>query len=264
MRFHRQRRRYGSKRLWLLVLVLILFATLFISKASVPASIVRIVHAAGIPLWETHDAVERDVRGLLWLFRPKGALIAEHQKLQKEYQALQGKFVDQVALWEENKRLSEILGRITERRYLAAGVLLHPHASPFDTLILDIGAVDGVVKEQEVFASERTYIGEIDEVYPKTSRVRLVSSPGQETRVVLDESDVPLTALGAGGGNITIVVPRDVPVSVGERVWLPGLTRYLVGVVGSIEVRPADAFQTVSVVLPINIYTIREALILHE
>jgi len=233
------------------------FLVLFIIGARIPERVTSLVYAAGEPLWR----MQTEVRGILKLFGTRGALVAASEALRVENETLRLERADHILLREENKRLRELLGRVSDTNRIPAEVLLHPNAAPYDTFVIDVGGHDGVSVGDLVFASERILIGVVEEVQQDTARARLFSSPGYEMVVVLAESGVELSAIGSGGGILLLEVPRDVLVEQGERVMSPGITSTLIGLVASVDVRAADAFQTVRVRLPINIYTLRNVFI---
>ena len=261
MRSRRRPSSFASKRTLALAAAALLFAALFVTHRAVPGGIVRLVHAAGAPLWETGGLVRREVGGLLALFGPKGELAHENRELREVNERLVRALLDYGLIASENERLRSLLDRAEESERVPAVVLLHPNAAPYDTLVIDVGARAGVAVGSRVFASLRTYLGAVEEVHAGTSRVRLLSSSGEEALVVLEESNVELIATGRGGGNLTLSVPRGVSVAVGERVLVPGIPAALVGTVATVRSDPADAFQEVYVRLPVNTYTIREVFV---
>jgi len=261
MLYRQRRKNRFSKQGSVLGIVGIVFVLVFIFKLSVPNGVVSLVHGAGDSLWQRQDDIRYDVRGILKLFKSKGSLVAKNQELTDAYEILTRKVIDYELLQIENERLLDLLGRIPSGNYSAASVLLHPHATPFDTLVIDAGSREGVSAGDRIFASDRIYLGVIERSDKDTSRVRLISSPNLETTVVLENSGIEVTAIGSGGGMIDIEVPRDVSVSIGERVLLPGIKNILVAKVGHTDTHPADAFIQVRAHTPVNIYTIPEIFI---
>jgi len=261
MLYRQRRKRHFSKRTLSASVIVLIFVVFLLTNATVPSGVVRLVHATGEPLWQTHPFVGTQVQGILKLFRSKGQLVAENQNLRTSHEKMKRVYIDYALLKEENERLVNLLSRVSDTGRIAAGVLLHPNISLYDTLVVDVGEENGIAVGNRVFASDRVYIGIVEEIYKKTSRVRLLSSPDYETNIILGESDVELTAVGNGGGNFILMVPRNISVSVGENIRLPGLSGGLVGRVSVIESRQADAFQTVYARLPINIYTLPDVFI---
>jgi cell shape-determining protein MreC len=137
---------------------------------------------------------------------------------------------------------------------MLATILLRPPATPYDTLVLDVGLQQGVAAGDLVFSAGSVVIGRITEVYRSTSRATLLSTPGQshEAIVFTEGGSVPVVLEGQGGGSLRGQLPQGVTVVVGDEILFPDLLPQLVARVAATEVAPNESFQTVYTQLPIN------------
>lgn len=165
---------------------------------------------------------------------------------------------DRDRLAAENTQLRAELGRAGGAREVAAKVIVRPPGTPYDTLMLDVGAANGVAVGQEVRAGALS-IGVVDEVYGDTARAALYSAPGQsyQATVVTKTATVPAALEGQGGGSMVARIPAASDVRVGDRVEFPGLSGGIVGSVAAVNGNTTDTFTTIYVRLPVNIFELQ-------
>ncbi|MGH7936138.1 MAG: rod shape-determining protein MreC [Chthoniobacterales bacterium] len=163
---------------------------------------------------------------------------------------------DRDALYQQNLFLKAQLGRDAAAPTILAGVIMRPPGTPYDTLMVDAGARDGVGLGDGVFAGGTAQIGTVSAVYDTTSRVLLFSSPGSEYQTLLRGS-VPLTLVGQGAGSMEGELPLDTPAVVGDSVVLPSIAGGFVGAVSHIDIPPGGSFKTLYVQLPASIFSLQ-------
>jgi len=154
----------------------------------------------------------------------------------------------------ENDNLKDLLGRKdAKQKTVLATVLVKPPQTPYDMLTIDIGADQNVKVGDKVMANANIYIGEVSEVMPRLAKVTLYSTPGRKLSVVLGESLVTMEAVGIGGGNFNIYIPREVEVKEGDVIVIPSITANVFGIVEKVNFKETDSFQTVLFKSPVNI-----------
>ncbi len=159
----------------------------------------------------------------------------------------------------ENAQLRAQLGRNDAHGQIVAGVLVRPPGTPYDTLVVDAGRVEGVAPGDRVVAGALG-IGVVDEVYADSSRVVLYSAPGQSYDALLEASStavVPLVVEGQGAGSLSARVPAGTQVHTGDRVAFPGLNGALAGAVVAVSGTDTDTFKTIYLRLPIDPFALQ-------
>jgi cell shape-determining protein MreC len=154
----------------------------------------------------------------------------------------------------ENDELKILLGRTTITKPLLATILKKPPFSAYDSFILDVGAPEGVAKGNRVYALGNIPIGQIAEVVGDTSRVSLYSSSGEKFDILIGPSQIEATAIGKGGGNFEVSLPRDTKIKKGDLVHIPALSDNFVGTVDGIVSAPSEPFAKILFHQPVNMY----------
>ena len=157
-------------------------------------------------------------------------------------------------LQKENVVLKDLLDRKdSKQKTVLATVLVKPPLTPYDMLTLDIGEDYNVKVGDKVMVNANIYIGEVSEVMPRASKVTLYSTPGRKLSVVLGASAVSVEAVGIGGGNFNIFIPREVEVKEGDVIVIPSITANVFGIVEKVNFKETDSFQTILFKSPVNI-----------
>ncbi len=163
---------------------------------------------------------------------------------------------DRDALYQENIELKARLGRDARVKRILGAVLLRPPATPYDTLVIDVGEVDGIAAGDTVSAGGTTVIGTVSQVYAHAARVMLYSAPGQKYDALL-HGTVPLAVEGQGGGSLRAQVPAGTTVSLGDVAVLPGIAGGQSAVVSRVEHADGESFITLYFSLPVNVSSLR-------
>lgn len=188
------------------------------------------------------------------ILKSKESLINENILLKKQITLRERN--DQLfdLLKNENNDLKSILGRKnSDQKFLLAAVLTKPIFSPFDTLIIDVGLVDGVTVGDKIIVDGDVFIGYISEVYDHESKVVLYSSPGEKVKVLIGSNNIEKEATGLGGGNFIVEMPRESDINEGDIITMPDISTNLFGVVEKIEFKDSDSLQDVLFKNPVNV-----------
>lgn len=140
---------------------------------------------------------------------------------------------------------------------ILAGVLARPPFVPYDLLVIDRGAEEGVVVGAVVYIAQNHAIGLVSHVYDHTSLVTLFTSPGVETTVYVYGPNVFAYAYGEGGGVLRVSLPQGVGIHEGDPVVLPALRMGDVGLIERVESLPTQPEQSAYVTLPQSLQSIR-------
>lgn len=189
-------------------------------------------------------------------FISKNSLLEENQNLKSQILEDQADRTNYHSVVAENEDLKEILNRQDLRSSMTLGAILgKPSQTPYDTLLIDIGAKHGVQEGEIVFALGNIPIGTIAEVYGGSAKVVLFSSPGEVTGVMI--RGVFMELIGRGGGNFEIILPRDFVVLAGDTVVVPGINPDVVAVVETIISDPRNPFTKALLVSLVNVQELK-------
>ncbi len=239
-------------------LLMIVGAALFL-VALAPASLTSAFLTFSTPLLRARAQVSEVQENITLRLKSDETLEEENKRLRDEVARLRVRAALYEAATERALRLEELFGR-TRTQGLLAHVLASPAASPYDTLILDVGSADGVEIGYAVLFDGTMAAGVIEAAGEHASRARLFSSPDLTHNVTVGTSTTPLVAVGKGGGMFTIEAPRDVVATPGMAVFKNGDTNALAFVVES-RAESSDSFQTIYAIFPINLFETREVIV---
>ncbi len=181
----------------------------------------------------------------------KQTLLKENDELRHSNAALEAVTLERDLLFEENASLKESLGRQSRGVSVHAIVLASPDASPYDTFIIDVGVEEGLKVNQLVMWGG-IVIGRVASVYGQSALVKLLSSPGEEYDVRIGNPSVAARALGRGGGNFEITLPRGVSVKEGDPVVIPSISLRPFGIVEKVGLGSSPTFQKILFRNPFN------------
>ena len=214
----------------------------------------NVSHGAASSVWKVKEGTQRELNDFYSLFRSKQSLVLENNKLEQSLLEKEHLDISIQALRSENRELKQMLNRDIEESSVMGAVLSRPNTSPYDTLIIDIGAESDVHVGDKVVALGDFVVGFISKVFRNTSQVTLYSSPGIKTNVLIGESNIPASAEGRGANNFVVQLPRDTEVVAGDIVVLSDFDTQIFGQVQKIERTSTDAFQLVYFTNPINVF----------
>ena len=197
-------------------------------------------------------------------FSSKQELQKDNLRLVESLRQSEALVLDQQKLLDENTKLKETLGRFENKKLLLGAILAKPNRSPYDTVLIDIGLREGLKEGSLALAYGEIPIGRVVEVRSKTSLIRLFSSPGQKEYVEIGENKVPATALGQGGGNFRIILPKGISLAVGDEISLPGIESNIVGSVEKIVESNTETFSHIFFKSKVNIYQLSKVFIIIE
>ena len=231
-----------------LILLVILISAFIFSGWKSP------VYSFASSFWKIRNAFAGFVADNIEVFKSKSALSIENKNLRIELRNIETERVLSDSLKEENENLKSLLGRKKNDKELLSAILAKPDFSPYDTIIIDVGTSDGVsVGDRAKSSDGMTFIGYVSEVFDFESKVTLYSSPGEKVRILIGRNYVMKEALGIGGGNFTLELPREFDVSEGDPVVIPSISPNIFGIIEKIEFKESDPYETVLFKSPVNL-----------
>jgi cell shape-determining protein MreC len=191
-------------------------------------------------------------------FASKNSLYLQNQNLLNSVKENDARMANYDSVVAENARLKEILGRKKENLSLfLASILAKPNQSPYDTLVIDAGAKQGLREGSLVFAFGDLPIGRVGLVYDNSAKVILFSSAGEKTQAIISGQDVFMELVGRGGGNFEMILPRDFVIKKGDQVVMPGASTYLLAIAETTISDPRDPFLKALLVSPVNMQALK-------
>jgi cell shape-determining protein MreC len=234
--------------------IVLAVAVVFMSTSVLRGALFYVVS----PLWAGQNFIAQGIQHSLALFSSKNALIKENNDLHVANNRADLRLSSLSILEQENAELKTRLGRpqVAANSILAA-VLVKPGRAAYDTLIIDIGSLDGLKGEEMVLADGVIAIGKVKEVYSTSAKVVLFSSSGEITNVYVGDKAISTEASGLGGGNFEASLPNEIEVSIGDTISLPGGYPVVFGTVEAVSSRPTDPSQMIRFRLPVNMSELR-------
>ena len=218
----------------------------------------RLSNFVGRPIWRVEKFVTDGLYNINFLFRTKASISNENHNLIEEISRIRLSMIDYQIIKRQNDELKELLGRLpTNNNFILGNILTKPNHSPYDTIIIDVGRDMEIQEGNMVFAGNNVPVGRIGKVYEKTSLVTLYSNPGQKTEGFIDGTNASVELVGRGGGNFEMIIPVELAVENGTKVFLPGNSLEIMALVDEIVSAPTDPFKKVILSSPVNIQNLK-------
>lgn len=253
----RDDRKSKSKKVFLtLIITTLVIIIVFIFSNNVTNFFSRSLNFLAYPIWQIKNSASVNDFYLTAFFRSRVRLAEEVKDLKEKLLKTELELKGLELAIQENQSLKEILDRADLSLFTPALVLVRPPQASYDSFIIDLGIEDGVSTGRKVFF-ESVLLGEIVEVFDKTSKVKLYSSSGIETQAFIERIDLAVKAKGKGGGNFAAEVPKDALVEVGDYLIVLGSSQKLLGQVEEIENEPTKSFKKLLFRYPVNLTSIK-------
>ena len=235
----------------------LILVAVFILGAVVFSLIDSVIVSAATHFWKTENVVIRKFQNWNSLFDSQKKLWEENTFLKEKVSSLELTILSLSGGQTQEEVLLDLAGRKQRPEQIISTVLTRPPQTSYDTIIIDAGFRDSITLGSEVSLPEGPVLGLVSEVLPRSSKVKLFSSNGEETSAILERGSVPVILIGSGGGNFKIVLPQDVVVEKGDRILSADTTSRLVAIVGEVSVSSTDSFKEVLAKSPTNIFGLR-------
>lgn len=249
----------SSKKIWLAVFLILVVGGIF--SDSVRFLFSRTVIVATLPFFKGSDYLGGAFYNLSYFVKNKKNLFAEANDLRIRNAELENEFLMTEFLRKENEELKSLFSQTNKKNYILGSIISRPPKVPHDMIIIDAGSDNGVAEGMRVLAYSNTMIGMVAEVFPKISKIKLISFSGEETNVFFEEEKVSAPAVGLGGGNLEIKMPSSFKIKSGGKILTDGTFPLIIGEVGKIEIDLLNPFQKILFRLPVNLNEIRSVLI---
>ncbi len=238
----------GRNIAFVIATIVVIFA---ISHYLFPHFIPSFINSVASPFWRLEFAISN---GSL---STTETLLVENQNLKMELEKNSVKSSLADYLEQENNELREMLGISSSTNFFVVPIIKRPPFVTYDELMIDAGRDRGVSTTSLIYALGDIPIGRVIEVYGETAKVLLFSSPNEKTEVQIGPQNIPAVAVGRGGGQYEIELPRGLLVSEGDFVSSSNLGSRPIGKVVSINSDPSLTFEKIFFSSPVNIYEMK-------
>jgi rod shape-determining protein MreC len=178
------------------------------------------------PVYHAVEWPVRAMRNLYSQFQSRRALRHENERLKSEALSQQAALQRLDTLAEENRRLRALFeGAEAQQFEYRFAELIRVDLDPFShKVIIDRGAVDGVVAGQAVIDGAGV-MGQVEDVQPHFSTVRLISDPNHALPVQINRTGLRTVAFGSGDSSHLSLpsVPLEADVREGDLIVTSGL-----------------------------------------
>ncbi len=239
---------YKNIYLWIVVfVVLVILSVNFYFPHLIPA----IANSVASPFWRVEFAIKNGSLDTV------EKLLNENAELKRQIEENSTNLSSIAYIQKENSELRDMLGASSTTNFVVAPVIKRPPSLAYDEFVIDAGLDQGISTSSIIYAIGDVPLGKVINVFGKTSRVLLFSSPNVKHEVQIGPSYVGATATGRGGGQYEVELPRGLNVSVDDFVTALDLGRIPLGKVIHIDTDPSLTFEKVIFSAPVNIYELK-------
>ena len=256
MSYLRQRKN-KKKKIFIIATVSVFFVLLTVSFYINHSVFSGAAHSIGGPFWRVTGGISEKVSPAFSFFSSRAGLVSENEELKRKIEEMERDSLDKHALKFENRELREMLEMRPKEGSVMSYVLARPPRVPYDVLVIDGGRNDGFSVGDKVFFGESVILGEIREVYRKTSLVVLYSSSGEDVDVYVEDGESILVAKGRGGGKFVLEAPRNSEISEGDYIFNTGDRVSLLAKVVAVDIPETGALKLVTAGTPVDIFSVR-------
>ncbi len=240
-----------AKKKWIFIFAV--FALLGATNGEARNFTVKIIVGAASPFFKFAGLVSEKKDDLFFLFRNRQSLNEELDFLKEKNIELENKTILLESVKAENEELKAMLFRSDKKSYILGSVISRPPQSPYDIIVIDAGSDNGIKQGMKAIAYSSVLIGHVAEVFPGASKIKLISYPGEETNLIIENAKISAIGLGLGSGNIEVKIPSSVEVNSGDKITTDGTFQYLLGLADKIETDPLNPFQNIIFRIPVNL-----------
>lgn len=236
-----------------LIFIFVIFSLLVTTNKNVRNWTVKTIVISTSPVFKTANFILGIKENIVFFFKNKEMLQEELGVLKEKNIEMENELSLLDYVKKENEELKIMLSRSDKKNYVLGYIISRPPKSPYDMIVIDAGSSDGVAKGMKAVAYSNVLIGYVAEVFPNTSKIKLLSFPGEEISLIMENAKVSAIGFGLGGGNIEIKMPSSVVVNIGDKIISDGTFHYLLGVADKIETDLTNPFQKIIFRMPINL-----------
>lgn len=240
-----------ARKTWIFIFAI--FALLGATNGNARSFAVKTIVGAASPFFKFAGLAVEKKDGIFFLFRNKQFLDEELNFLKEKNIELENEKILLESVRKENEELKILLSRPDKKSYILGSIISRPPQSPYDMIVIDAGSDNGVKQGMKAVAYGSILLGHAAEVFPGASKIKLVSYPGEETNLIIENAKISAIGLGLGGGNIEVKIPSSVKIDSGDKIITEGNLHYILGTADKIEADALNPFQKIIFRMPVNL-----------
>lgn len=261
-----------SKLLRTLIALSVLIGIAIWNPAPVSSVVRGIFHTVLWPFEKSFSFVAFELRDARDFVSSIGELKRENETLAEENLKLRAENASLAFLRDENESLRKSVGIETRKKFdlIPSEVIGQGGEAQLGAIVIDRGAVHGVRTGMPAVVGEGVLVGVVDEVYPASARVTLLSSSQSTIGAMTVEHSAKGIARGDRGLGIAydMVLQSDTLLS-GDRVVTSGVggsmpSGLLIGTVGQVRDSEDRLFRRASIAPPMNLESLRFVFLIKE
>lgn len=237
------------------IIAILLFLTFSLLGLLFPNATRTLFYNISRPFWSISGTIVKPISIFKDFFVLKSSIISENLSLRDEIMSLRLREIDYNVISKENEDLKSELGRVSNNTTILSNVLSKPPNSLYDTFIIDVGSLHGIMLGNKVYLSNRIIIGTIASVTSYTSIVKLFSSSGEKQETTLSRTGASFEIIGKGGANFQVEVPKDTDIVFGDSFIYSGISSSIIGNVYYIDTNSQSSFKTIYLRTPGNVFS---------
>ena len=249
--FPQNRNLRKTRKTWIFIFAV--FILLGATNGDIRNFVVKTIVGATNPVFKFSRFAAEKKDGFFFLFRNKQSLEEELNYLKEKNIELENKAILLESAGKENEELKIMLSRPDKKSYILSSIISRPPQSPYDIIIIDAGLDSGVKQGMKAVAYGSILLGHVAEALSSTSKIKLVSYPGEETNLFIENAKISAIGLGLGGGNIEVKISSSVKINSGDKINTEGTSHYLLGTADKIEADALNPFQKIIFRMPVNL-----------
>jgi len=199
-------------------------------------------------------------------------LKTENEKLKLKIQELLSENTELKELKRENEDLRKALEIDLKKDFKLILADVSGKDALEDSVLINKGLKEGILKDFPVITPQRTLLGKIDEVYENFSRITLISNKNSSFNAKIITADNGVLGVVRGEGNFRVIfdlMPREATVKEGSSVVTTGFEGIfpegiLVGEIKKIEKNDVTPFQRAKVEPAFNIKELNAVFIISD
>lgn len=261
----KERQASKSKLVRALLVLCVLFGLALLDPAPFSGTLRGVFHTVLWPLEKALSSTGSALHGVGSFLSSIGDLNRENERLKEENIRLKAENATLAFLRGENESLRESSGLDIRKRFdlLAAEVVVSGGEAQRGSVVIDQGSVHGVTVGMPVIVGDGLLVGIVDEVYPASARISLVTNSKIAIGGMTAEGGAKGIIRGDRGLGILFgMVLQSDSLKEGDRVMTSGAggaipSGLYVGSVGAIRDSDDRLFREASLISPVDSATLR-------